>query len=110
METDKRISDVVATSQVEDEPCCGILNLLKTLDTDERQVDQEIVAIIQEAEDKCRNDELEDECRYVATNAPQLTQSGKVARCYSLHVGLHRHTLIDEIAEITGQLQTVKLR
>ena len=28
---DERISDVVATSQVEDEPCCCILYSLKTL-------------------------------------------------------------------------------
>ena len=46
---------------------------------DERQVDQETVAIIQAAEDKGRNKGLEDGCRYVATNAPQLTQSGKAA-------------------------------
>ena len=26
VETDERISDVLATSQVEDEPCCGILD------------------------------------------------------------------------------------
>ena len=26
LETDERVSDVVATSQVEDEPCCGIVD------------------------------------------------------------------------------------
>ena len=90
METDERISDVVATSQVEDEPCCGILDWLKTLDMDARQVDQETVAIIQVAEDKGRNEGLEDGRPYVATNAPQLTQSGKAAKRCPLHVGLHR--------------------
>ena len=68
---------------------------------DERQVDQETVAIIQAAEDKGRNEGLEDRCRYVATNSPQLAQSGKSARCCPLHVGLHRQVLIDENAEIT---------
>ena len=100
MEADERISDVVATSHVEVEPCCGIFDWLKTLDMDERQVDQETVAIIRVAEDKGRNDWLEDRCRYVATNAPQLTQSGKAARCCPLHVGLHRRVLIYENAEI----------
>jgi len=57
---------------------------------DEGQVDQETVAIIQAAEDKCRNEGLEDRRRYVATDALQLTQSGKAARCCQLHVGLHR--------------------
>jgi len=38
METDERVSDVVATSQVEDEPCCGILDCPETLDMDERKV------------------------------------------------------------------------
>ena len=42
---------------------------------------QETVAIVQAAEDKCRNDGLEDGRLYVATDAPQLTQSGKAARC-----------------------------
>ena len=60
METDERISDVVATSQVEYEPCCGILDGLKTLDMDEGQVDQETVSIVQAAENKGRNEELED--------------------------------------------------
>ena len=67
---------------------------------DEGQVDQENVAIIQAAKDKCRNEELEDGRRHVATDAPQLTQSGKAARCCPLHVGLHRQILIDENAEI----------
>jgi len=49
METDERVSDVVVTSQVEDEPCCGILDWLETLDMDEGQVDQETVAITQAA-------------------------------------------------------------
>jgi len=65
METDERISDVVAMSQIEDELCCGILDWLKTLDMDERQVDQETVGIIQATEDKGRNEWLEDGRRYV---------------------------------------------
>ena len=32
MKTDERVGDVVTTSQVENEPCCGILNWLETLD------------------------------------------------------------------------------
>jgi len=68
---------------------------------DEGQVDQETVAVIQAAEDKRRNEGLEDGRRYVATDAPQLTQSGKAARCSLLHVGLHRQILIAENAEIT---------
>jgi len=32
MKTDERIGDVVATSQVENEPCCGILDSLEALD------------------------------------------------------------------------------
>ena len=35
----------------------------------ERQVDQEIVAIVQSAEDECRNKGMEDGRRYAATNA-----------------------------------------
>ena len=66
----------------------------------EGQVDQETVAIIQAAEDKCRNDRgLKDGSRYVATDAPQLTQCGKAARCCPLHVGLH-----DENADITDTI------
>ena len=43
----------------------------------ERQVDQETVAIVQSAEDECRNKGMEDGRRYAATNASQLTQGGK---------------------------------
>jgi len=39
----------------------------------ERQVDQETVAIVQSAEDKCQNKGTEDGRRYAATNASQLT-------------------------------------
>jgi len=68
----------------------------------ERQVDQETVAIVQPAEDECRNEEMEDGRRYAATNAAsQLTQGGKAARRCLLHVGLHHQVLIDENAEIT---------
>jgi len=68
----------------------------------ERQVDQETAAVIQAAEDTCRNEGSEDGRRYVATDAPQLKQGGKAARCCPLHVRLHRHVLIDENAEITN--------
>ena len=67
----------------------------------ERRVDQETVAIVQPAEEKFRNKEIEDGRRYAATNASQLTQGGKAARRCLLHVGLHRQILIDENAEIT---------
>ena len=67
----------------------------------ESQVDQETVAIVQPAEDECRNKRMEDGRRYAATDASQLTQGGKAARCSLLHVGLHRQILIDEFAEIT---------
>jgi len=43
----------------------------------EGQVDQETVAIIQAAKDKCRNEGLKNGRRYVTTDAPQLTQSGR---------------------------------
>ena len=43
----------------------------------ERQVDQETVAIVQPAEDECRNKEMEDGRRYAATNASQLTKVAK---------------------------------
>jgi len=66
-----------------------------------KQLDQETVAVIQAAEDECRNEGLEDGRRYVATDDPQLTQSGKAARCCPLHVGRHRQNLIDENTEIT---------
>jgi len=39
----------------------------------ERQVDQETVAIVQSAEDECRNKGMEDGRRYAATNASRLT-------------------------------------
>ena len=39
----------------------------------EMQVDQENVAIVQPAEDECRNKGIEDGRRYAATNASQLT-------------------------------------
>ena len=39
----------------------------------ERQVDQETVAIVQPAEDECRNKGMEDGRRYAATNASELT-------------------------------------
>jgi len=60
METDERVSDVVAAPQVEDEPCCCILDWLETLDMNEGQVDQETVAIFQAAEDKSRSEGLND--------------------------------------------------
>ena len=48
MKADERVGDVVTTSQVKNEPCCGILNCrLQTLDVSERQVNQETVAIVQ---------------------------------------------------------------
>ena len=106
METDERVSDVVATSQVEDEPCCDIVDWLETLDMNEGQVDQETVAVIQAAEYECRNEGLEDGRRYVATDAPQLTQSSKAARCSLLHVGLCRQILIDKNAEIIADGET----
>jgi len=40
----------------------------------EGQVDEKTAAVIQAAEDKCRNEGLEDGRRYVATDALQLTQ------------------------------------
>ena len=47
MKADERVGDVV-TSQVKNEPCCGILDCrLQTLDVSERQVNQETVAIVQ---------------------------------------------------------------
>jgi len=58
--TDERIGDVVATSQIENEPCCGILDCLEALDASERQVDQETVAIVQPGEDECKNKGTED--------------------------------------------------
>jgi len=67
----------------------------------ERQVDQETVAIVQSAEDECRNKGMEDGRRYATTNASQLTEGGKAAGRCLLHVGLHRQNLIDENAEIT---------
>ena len=68
----------------------------------ERHIDQETVAIVQPAEDECRNKGIEDGRRYAAINASQLTQGGKAARCCRLHVGLHRQILIDENVEITN--------
>ena len=65
----------------------------------ERQVDQETVAIVQSAEDECRNKGMEDGRRYAATNASRLTEGGKAAGRCLLHVGLHRQILIDENAE-----------
>ena len=67
----------------------------------ESEVDQETVAIIQPAKDECRNKRMEDGRRYAVTNASQLMQSGKSARCCLLHVGLHRQILIDENDKIT---------
>jgi len=67
----------------------------------ERQVDQETVAVVQPAEDECRNKGIVNGRRYAATNASQLMQGGKAARQCLLHVGLHRQILIDENAEIT---------
>jgi len=66
----------------------------------ERQVDQETVAIVQPAEDECRNKGIEDGRRYAARNASQLTQGGKAVRRCLLHVDIHRQILIDENAEI----------
>jgi len=71
------------------------------LDVSERQVDEETVAIIQPAKDKCRNKGMDDGRQYVAMNASQLTQGGKAARRCLLHVGLHRQILIHEKAKIT---------
>ena len=79
MEADERISDVVSTSRVEDEPCCGILDWLKMLDMDERQVDQETVAIIQVAEHKGRNGK-----RYVMISAWLSALSYKQYECQLL--------------------------
>ena len=62
----------------------------------ERQVDQETVAIVQPAEDECRNKGMEDGRRYAATNASQLTQGGKATGRCLLYVGLHRQILIDD--------------
>jgi len=50
MKTDERVGEVITTSQVENELCCGILDGLETLDVSERQVDQETIAIVQPAE------------------------------------------------------------
>jgi len=44
--TDERVGHVVTTSQVENEPCCGILGRLETLNVSERRVGQETVAIV----------------------------------------------------------------
>ena len=44
----------------------------------ERYIDQETVAIVQPAEDECRNKGIEDGRRYAAMNASQLTQGGKM--------------------------------
>ena len=44
----------------------------------ERHIDQETVAIVQPAEDECRNKGIEDGRRYAAMNASQLTQGGKM--------------------------------
>jgi len=70
------------------------------LDVIERQVDQETVVIVQPAKDECRNKGMEDGPMYVATNALQLMQGGKAARCCRLHMGLHHQILIDENAKI----------
>jgi len=67
----------------------------------ERQVNQETVVIIQPAEDEYRNKGMEYGHRYVVTNASQLTQGGKAARCCLLHLGLHRQILIDENTKST---------
>jgi len=71
------------------------------LDVSERQVDEETVAIIQPAKDKCRNKGMDDGRQYVAMNASQLTRGGKAVRRCLLHVGLHRQILIHEKAKIT---------
>jgi len=75
MKADERFGDVITTYQVENEPCCGILDWLER----DRQVDQETVtvAIVQPAEDECRNRGIEDGRRYAATNASQLWQSSE---------------------------------
>ena len=49
IKTDECVGDVITTSQVENEPCCGILDRLETLDVSERQVNQETVGIVQPA-------------------------------------------------------------
>ena len=72
----------------------------------ERQVDQETVAIVQPAEDECRNKGMEGGRRYAATNASQLTHGGKAAGRCLLHVSLHRQILIDENAETVADGET----
>ena len=65
----------------------------------ERQVNQEIVAVIQPAsEDKCGNERIKDGCRCNdETSATQLMQG-----ClYPLYTGLHRQILIDENFKMT---------
>ena len=37
MKADERVAVVITTSQVENEPCCGILDLLETLDVSESE-------------------------------------------------------------------------
>jgi len=79
-DTDEHVGDVVTTSQVENELCCGKVDSLEALDVSERQVDQKTVAVVQPADDECRNKGIEDGRRYAATNASQPTQSGKAAK------------------------------
>jgi len=79
----------------------GVCVCVETLDLSERQVDQETVAIVQPAEDECRNKGIEDGRRYAATDASQLTKGGKTAGRCLLHVGLHRQ-FIYRVAQKVG--------
>ena len=74
MKTDEREGDVITTSQVESEPCCGILDRLEVLDVSDRQVDQETIAIVQSAEDECSR-------FYTAHRVPQLTDHATFDTC-----------------------------
>ena len=55
MEADQCIGDVFGSPHVEDEPDCSVLNGLQTLDETGLQVDQQAVAIVQPAENKCND-------------------------------------------------------
>ena len=55
VKADQCIGDVFGSLHVEDEPGCNVLNGLQTLDETGRQVDQQAVAIVQPAENKCND-------------------------------------------------------
>jgi len=55
VEADQCIGDVFGSPHVEDEPDCSVLNGLQTLDETGLQVDQQAVAIVQPAENKCND-------------------------------------------------------